>query len=266
MSRKCLFCDNTKLTKEHIYPKWIFKYIGGLGNLRFKPQNSLVGVNWTENDTFFIDKIEKGKNVPYSDFAVKCVCADCNNGWMSNLESTVEPILRKLFDSETLGQLSISEKEAIQLSCWAILKTIVLGRLGIEVIEFDEQICNNLKDAIISDRFVVEVSKSENTYLNYIINGQPEYIPCQLNRADLILEAEGFYMGGYQIGNIMFRVSYCPPTMHRMQINKKMFVLFPYAHELPLLDTEFNKYTHLLENPNAELEYLCCLLALTDKM
>ena len=53
----------------------------------------------------------------------KCVCATCNNGWMSNLEGTIKPILTPLF----YGRFTqLCEKEQLFVSIWATKTAFML--------------------------------------------------------------------------------------------------------------------------------------------
>jgi len=53
------------------------------------------------------------------------VCAECNNGWMSELESRAAPVIRKLLAAPAEATLAIDEASALAL--WAFKTAIVLN-------------------------------------------------------------------------------------------------------------------------------------------
>lgn len=110
--RICVFCGAGDLTKEHVFPVWISKML--------EP-----GVTVTTT-------IEQS-GAPRQSFTnrllrhtVKIVCYQCNNNWMSRLETDVKPILSKmLFDLNYTT--SLSEIEQNILAFWAQKTTLILG-------------------------------------------------------------------------------------------------------------------------------------------
>lgn len=108
MQRTCCFCDNTPLTLEHVYPDWLSGY--------FKKGAVVIneviedGVSRTWNKAIFQHK-------------AKIVCASCNNGWMSSLETEVKPILEKLVFTDEKAE--IDESQQAILSYW-VQKTILI--------------------------------------------------------------------------------------------------------------------------------------------
>lgn len=110
--RVCVFCGSTGLTKEHVFPNWMSKML-----------DSRLTATTTIEKKGQADKIYTGAILQHQ---AKVVCANCNNGWMSNLETAVKPILSKmLFDlnhSTTLGK-----DEQKLLAFWAQKTTMILN-------------------------------------------------------------------------------------------------------------------------------------------
>ena len=85
--KKCLFCSNRADSLEHVLPQWLLrcvspdtegafpvqaaKYVEGQGN---SDERSFISLN----------------------FKARIVCVQCNTGWMSDLESEVDQILKPL--------------------------------------------------------------------------------------------------------------------------------------------------------------------------
>ena len=81
--RTCVFCGGTPLTKEHIWPQWIGDALPITAELVPHEVHDLPP--W---------------DAPPFSLTVKRVCASCNNGWMSDLETTARPSLTPMM----LGQ------------------------------------------------------------------------------------------------------------------------------------------------------------------
>lgn len=62
---------------------------------------------------------------PLGNLEVKVVCKDCNNGWMSQLETAVAPVMLRLFDGTRVDRLADQERETI--ARWAGKTAIVLS-------------------------------------------------------------------------------------------------------------------------------------------
>lgn len=115
---KCIFCEGGNLSKEHFWPKWAAELLPKFPNNEHvehlstftqltKPVGSpkirtKQGNSWTKT--------------------VRVVCASCNNGWMSALETKVRPILTSLIatNPQTLPTNSL-----LVLSQWIALKVMV---------------------------------------------------------------------------------------------------------------------------------------------
>ena len=109
--RVCFFCDETKLTREHLWPNWIVRL--------FEEHTS-----WTAGSAL----IESGQSREWLQSTMesksKCVCKACNEGWMSNLEQSVKPILAPLIvGSENAKRLSGEEQRI--LASWVILRSMI---------------------------------------------------------------------------------------------------------------------------------------------
>ena len=105
--KQCLFCANYANSKEDTFPLWLLKVIGKNEDM-FK---SIKGLP---------TKIQKGSAV----LRIRTVCETCNNGWMSQLEQEVIPVLRPLlFDLS----LPLSSEQQQLLAIWAMKTGVVLG-------------------------------------------------------------------------------------------------------------------------------------------
>jgi hypothetical protein len=82
----CVFChaDGT-LSREHVYPRWPKPLFPDFGEADYVRR--LVSAASEE------EHLRPGK---LFDVVVRDVCADCNNGWMADLESQVQPALTSM--------------------------------------------------------------------------------------------------------------------------------------------------------------------------
>ena len=116
----CAFCERQPLTEEHLFPDWLRTVIPRKGTPKY-------GVQFTE-----IDRVTPEELVTNEEFrkfqghmgnkTFKVVCADCNNGWMSQIEEDAKQILTALIVGEPIV---LGAKEQRILIKWAILKSII---------------------------------------------------------------------------------------------------------------------------------------------
>lgn len=115
----CYFCGRVgNMSKEHVWPQWMRK--GAL--VQPTQVTSILGVaqtgptELTENTN-----VVTHKNASVLTTHIREVCADCNNGWMSQLETDVQPLIRRLVvRSYPFGVTTLAPKEAATLSAWAV--------------------------------------------------------------------------------------------------------------------------------------------------
>jgi hypothetical protein len=106
--RGCVFCGDVDLSREHVYPKWLRSYYGPA--LRV-----LSIVQSPDGDT------RRRPEVPF-DITVRCVCKQCNNGWMSRMEDRARPHLVPLMH----GSATRLQPEALAvISAWTY-KTVLM--------------------------------------------------------------------------------------------------------------------------------------------
>jgi hypothetical protein len=129
-TRKCIFCEGTRLTKEHIWPDWLKDYIPK----RFKQTAHATNLSSTvlAPDTLqplsahINHQIKKGvlqrPGDPHSR-RLRIVCATCNNGWMSRLQQKAKQHLVPLI-ADDWSQLSMHTSDI--LAAWATMYTMVV--------------------------------------------------------------------------------------------------------------------------------------------
>lgn len=113
--RACLFCGNTELTREHIFAQWLLDEL----NIR----KIKMGM---QHYTFYGQKISERPLTPNS-LINGLICRECNNGWLSQIEGHVKPVLIALlkYPSENLSTL-LKEQHNL-LSMWAYKTAMILN-------------------------------------------------------------------------------------------------------------------------------------------
>src|SRR6266700_7135246 len=98
MPQHCLFCDNNSGNAEHLWAKWIH-----------------------DRKNFGPIKMKRGQGediiIPDPEITVKSVCATCNNGWMSCLETTNIPVIGAMM-SDIAITLDRQQQESV--AAWAM--------------------------------------------------------------------------------------------------------------------------------------------------
>lgn len=112
--RRCVFCE-TQLTsanraREHIIPQWLQKALG------LTTQELSTGFG--EADTLTVER-----RLGMMSFLAGEVCATCNNGWMSELETTCGPLLLNVINGTTTTD-TLTEGEQLMLAKWCVKTAI----------------------------------------------------------------------------------------------------------------------------------------------
>lgn len=117
--RQCLFCGNSANTAEDVWPKWILEKLKG-------KRHAIKG---------FIEKkqIEYGGSNPR--LTIKCVCDQCNNGWMSRLEDANKRTVGILMHDISCPLDHLQQRT---IAAWALKTSMVM--------EFVEKIDSYTKD------------------------------------------------------------------------------------------------------------------------
>jgi hypothetical protein len=111
---KCIFCERHGLTHEHIYADWLRDYI---------PRTAIA--HTTQSTLAHLDHEEVSHQRRTGDPHARrlyCVCGDCNNGWMSRLQTAVRPFLVPLLTGK---RTTLYKRAQNVLSAWIAMMTMV---------------------------------------------------------------------------------------------------------------------------------------------
>jgi hypothetical protein len=114
-NRSCIFCGASgPLTNEHVIPDWLQRYVGGSEKSTFRGVHlSAIGMPLSE------------RKASGSSLTLGTVCATCNNGWMSDLESSFGSLLPRLEANMSPRQFSTAERRTIAL--WIVKTGIIVN-------------------------------------------------------------------------------------------------------------------------------------------
>lgn len=107
----CIFCKGTPVTREDMISRWILRMFEG----ELIAKESKIAVKGRSGTTSW-ESSRAGRHT------VKCVCASCNGGWMSDIEQDAKPALASMIRGESIT-LDKVQQEAV--ATWACLKTMI---------------------------------------------------------------------------------------------------------------------------------------------
>jgi hypothetical protein len=111
--KPCIFCRKTPVTEEHVFPKWMSEALRRDPRGLKLPAPVVLETAYGEHRWVTDNPLEN---------RARCVCAGCNNGWMSAVEAAAKPAITAMMRNEscTLGPVT---QQAI--ATWGCLKTII---------------------------------------------------------------------------------------------------------------------------------------------
>jgi len=108
MSRVCLFCPNRAGTLEDIWPLWVIKSVGAdpVSPTEFWNTVNAPPLRW-----------------PGPKFKTRKLCRNCNNGWMSGLESAVRRTMGGLINDIAI---EVDAEQQLALALWTVKTAMVI--------------------------------------------------------------------------------------------------------------------------------------------
>jgi hypothetical protein len=114
--RQCLFCERTANSGEHMWPAWMASYFERGAHDKSLQVRQRIGAN---DQSPLEPKVIHGHPTTRK---VKCVCKQCNNGWMSGLETENKPHLERMLQGR---RTSLDVAQQLSLTHWITLKMMV---------------------------------------------------------------------------------------------------------------------------------------------
>lgn len=114
MKGLCIFCGNRANSREHVWPMWLARIIAKL------PGENKILFNIRTNEQGERSRWKSTK----PEIVTKNVCkAGCNEGWMSDLEKDVAPILRPMISGK---EQTLTGKQQAIITIWLLKTAMVL--------------------------------------------------------------------------------------------------------------------------------------------
>jgi hypothetical protein len=106
--RLCLFCSSNADSVEDAWPLWLASLFKGARPMAMQAERHGVSLpSWSSSQP---------------KLTIRCVCEECNNGWMSRLENRVRPHLQPLLTGPSV--LDVDAQTTITI--WAVKTAMVL--------------------------------------------------------------------------------------------------------------------------------------------
>ncbi len=114
--RTCVFCNQTNLSKEHIFAQWLLKEL----------EIYNADVMMTHANSMGIPK--SNRKHPFSKLVNGLVCEKCNNGWMSQLEGDCQKHIINLMNMENIkDEVKFLKENYDVIAKWAFKNVILLN-------------------------------------------------------------------------------------------------------------------------------------------
>jgi hypothetical protein len=118
----CIFCGNCPTSSEHLVPRWAIAVFKLTKPPPSQPDKAVWAVHKQWSEGAKVDVLREWRRKDAPKFTVKCVCEQCNQGWMSNIESDAQPIVAGMMQ----GQRTILDTDdQRKIAKWLGLKAII---------------------------------------------------------------------------------------------------------------------------------------------
>jgi hypothetical protein len=215
---KCIFCGQPGGSREHIVGKWILNDFGLYSiKSRFGFGNQLPTGN--------MDEIEAPQ--PLGGFYTDSVCRSCNNGWMSQLEDAVKPLLSPLLvepwpspDRQLLTALFV---HSATITRWLLKTACTFGdKVSVQV---PDNIRSELMMGRLNPEIMADISCNEQSGL-YI--GMSRTWACFADGKLDSMEVKGHsFRFVWQLRHLAMRISYFPNCAKTMSKPRYPIRLYP---------------------------------------
>ena len=255
MTRACIFCDSPLTgvrAKEHVIPQWLMAYLGITDDQLF------LAVAQSVDNTILVDR-----KVDAASFVEGRVCENCNNAWMSDLETAAMELLKPLIEGR-INILTLSDDERTTVAKWGTKTGYVISHAAPLQKTPEPSHMRYMKDnaGAVPPRVEVFGQQSINTGdFRQIQRNQWPYLGKPLPNATP--PPPGTYKIGFQFRCLMLLVAFWSDPKSMPMISAGIQIpLWPinklhvtYHNQLPPLD---------MKDPMAPLDRFCSTLGVCD--
>lgn len=116
----CIFCGNAKVSKEHLWGKWLKKYFKPVFDPEERQKHTVSKIG---EDGKIVKAPGQFRNSGHAlSTTTKIVCETCNNTWMSEIESNMDTTFKTIFHGR---REKLDQSHVTSLSNWAYLKALI---------------------------------------------------------------------------------------------------------------------------------------------
>lgn len=112
----CIFCGGSGLSKEHIWPQWLTKY------LNHPTVSRTVVASSMQRGVGRFNKTVQKKQGKMGSVSRRVVCRKCNGGWMSELQNLAKPYILPLVSGKPF-LLDVNGQRIVSL--WVMMTVIM---------------------------------------------------------------------------------------------------------------------------------------------
>jgi hypothetical protein len=244
----CIFCGEFKeRSKEHVWPRWLQKFVGG--STKGQHTGTHFRLPWPRPVS---NRKQSGESLVLGN-----ICKDCNNGWMSDLEIEVMPLLKDVITNKCRAN-TWSKIEAESIAKWSLKTSIVINlssnyRRIIQdhlIKKFYET--RSVPHSIIIDIAFHEVKEKRLEWRqsrNFAIVGTEDI----LSNLDHIKSSS--FIIGMAINELVLRVVYWPDPRAMINPDKRKGFIQLYPYEKDIVFPKFSKLNSIESMGNSFVLY-----------
>ena len=201
MPKPCIFCGQLGGNEEHIVSRWILRDLG-MYSLKSK-----MGFG-NQIPSGEMEEISQPQRL--GSFVTDSICATCNNGWMSRLESQVKPLLSPLLaETWPINDRALLSGLFLQshiISRWLLKTACTFGtKMSVEVPDF---IRSKLYQGRMHPEVMVDLSLNDQSGL-YV--GMSRSWNCYAGgKMDSMKVPDHSFRFVWQLRHLAMRVAYFP--------------------------------------------------------
>jgi len=194
----CIFCgrEKVKLTREHIFPRWLLKYLDAASETITKDLRSRLGI--------------KKKTFKFINFTENRVCGKCNSKMLNSLEAECREVLKCLTGAhqetiEKTTEMAIEKRKC--LAKWMFKTSILLANNGTSLIPKEHFEIFGKNDKKIPDNVFVDLGFCDHNQ-EHIIEWQKSLLLIPSSKS--FIKSWKGYKVIIRIERLIFRVAFAP--------------------------------------------------------
>lgn len=223
----CVFCGSTaeKLTKEHLYARWLQPFLFGL-----HPHRNPRALHWVSSGDGDMATGKLSRAGDMHSQTLKVVCKKCNSGWMADLQEAVKPILIPLLKDEW----SVSVEAQATLSAWVAMTAMVREYDNMATVSVPQEDRAFLMDTgSVPEGWAILLGSIQLEGRHPAMNNHFGHTQAYGDKAGTWIKTTHFQSTGFTIGNLMLQTfSYYPSREHMFPVQPEVIA---ERHDLKLI-------------------------------